>query len=237
MNSGLIPVYLDIETIPAQRKEVIDYIAATVKPPGQMKKAETIAKWEAEDKPAAVEQALLRTSFDGAFGELIVASFAVGEGDPITLDRTTVPEHTEQSLLRALFAGMNLSIPEGRVLATQFIGHHIAGFDLSFLYKRAVINRVEVPKWMPWHGQAWDDRIYDTMYQWAGRNERVSLDKLCVVLDIPRKGSELDGDEEIDGSKVYDFWKAGRHQDLRDYCEWDVRRARWVHRLMEFIHA
>jgi hypothetical protein len=232
----LLPIYLDIETIPAQRKEIADYIAAMVKPPGQMKKAETIAKWEAEEKAAAVEQRLLSTSFDGAFGELIVASFAIGEQDPQTFHRRDTSVGSEQKVLMNLFEAMTAAVPHGQWLATQFIGHHITGFDLPFLYKRAVINRVGAPRWIPFGAQGWDDRVYDTNYRWAGRGERVSLDKLCLVLDVPRKGSEI-GDEEIDGSQVYEFWKAGRFDDLCEYCEWDVRRHRWVHRLMEFIHA
>jgi DNA polymerase III epsilon subunit-like protein len=153
------------------------------------------------------------------------------------MNRVSNDEGSEAALLKALFESITEASPIGKLLATRIVGHHVAGFDLPFLYKRAVINRIEVPHWIPWGAQAWDDRVYDTMYRWAGRNERVSLDKLCMVLDIPRKGSELLGDEEIDGSKVYEFWKAGRHDDLRDYCECDVRRARWIHRLMEFVHG
>ena len=43
-------LYLDIETIPAQSPEAHAAIAENVKPPAQMKKAETIAAWEANDK-------------------------------------------------------------------------------------------------------------------------------------------------------------------------------------------
>ena len=48
----MMKIYLDIETIPGQSPELKTEIAATIKPPGSMKKAETIARWEAEEKPA-----------------------------------------------------------------------------------------------------------------------------------------------------------------------------------------
>ena len=46
-------IYLDIETIPGQRQGLKDEIGKTITHPGSMKKAETIAKWEAEQKPEA----------------------------------------------------------------------------------------------------------------------------------------------------------------------------------------
>lgn len=63
-------LFLDIETLPADRHDVRNYIAATVKPPGNISKAETIAKWEAESKPGAIAEAIDKTSFDGAFGRV-----------------------------------------------------------------------------------------------------------------------------------------------------------------------
>ena len=52
-------LYIDIETLPTDRDDVREYIAATVSAPAQMKKAETIAAWEASDKPAAVDDEAL----------------------------------------------------------------------------------------------------------------------------------------------------------------------------------
>lgn len=238
ISTGLIPVYLDIETVPTQDAKLRGYIAQAVKPPGNMKKAETIEKWEIESKPDAIEQAVLRTSFDGALGETIVASFAVADRDPIVVSRDygSSIEH-ERIILADFFNAMTAEIPEGMHLSTLIVGHDVARFDLGFLYKRAVILRLPVPRWLPWGEPAWSTRIFDTMHRWVGvdKGERVSLQKLCTVLDVPMKGTELDGDDEIDGSKVYEFWRAGRIEDLRAYCEWDVRRARWVHKLMEGV--
>jgi len=59
-------LYLDIETIPSQEKWVRNYIADTVKPPATMKKEETIKKWYEEEFDNAVDEALAKTSFDGA---------------------------------------------------------------------------------------------------------------------------------------------------------------------------
>lgn len=57
--------YLDIETLGAQSDEACKRVADTVKPPAQMKKAETIAAWEANQKAAVVEEAIARNAPDG----------------------------------------------------------------------------------------------------------------------------------------------------------------------------
>ena len=51
-------LYLDAETLPSHDPAIREQIAGEIKPPGSMKKAETIAAWEAEEKPAAIEKAV-----------------------------------------------------------------------------------------------------------------------------------------------------------------------------------
>lgn len=63
-------LYLDIESIPAQTQRAKNRIASTVKPPAQMKKAETIAAWEKDCKEQAVIEAIDKTSFDGGLGHV-----------------------------------------------------------------------------------------------------------------------------------------------------------------------
>ena len=53
----------DIETIPSQHPDARAQARASIKPPGTLKKAESIAEWERESKPGAVEEAWLKTSF------------------------------------------------------------------------------------------------------------------------------------------------------------------------------
>jgi hypothetical protein len=58
----MVMIVIDIETLPTDREDVKQMIAAGITPPGSMKKPETIAKWEAEQKPAAVEEAIANGS-------------------------------------------------------------------------------------------------------------------------------------------------------------------------------
>lgn len=227
------PIFNDIETIPAQAAWLIDEIAANVKHPGQMKKPETIAKWEAEDKPAAVADALRATSFDGAYGEIILIGLAVGTGPIEVLQRPTPTD--EGGLLELAFQWLEDHVGSGQRKMIQVVGHRVVDFDLRFMWQRAVIHGVKPPDWMPWLVKPWDERVFDTMVQWSGTGggKSISLDKLCKVMGVATKGSEIG--EDIDGSKVWDFWKAGRIEELVTYCAGDVSRVRELYQRMRFL--
>jgi predicted PolB exonuclease-like 3'-5' exonuclease len=229
----MIPLYIDIETIPAQSERLIAEVAANVRPPAQMKKAETIAKWEAEDKPAAIEEALKSTSFDGAYGEIIIIGAAVDNDAIKVFARPEIG--AEPDVLEEFFTWLDLTVQQSDRAQIQVVGHNVADFDLRFIWQRAVIQGITANPWMPWHSRPWGDRVYDTMTMWAGVGKRISLDKLCGVLGIARKGTEIG--EDIDGSKVWDFWKAKRYEELAAYCAADVSRVREAHARMTFLPA
>lgn len=228
----MIPLYIDIETIPSQSAQVAADIAATIARPGNMSKPETIARWEAEQKPQAVADAILKTTFDGAYGEIIMVGLARELSEIVVIARPGCG--TEADLLAALFVALDEAFTESERLAVQVVGHNVVDFDLRYLWQRAVIYGVKPPTWMPWHAKPWDDRVFDTMGAWVGYGggKRVSLDKLCGALGVARKGTEIG--EDIDGSMVYEFWQAGRIQELVTYCAADVSRARELHQRMTF---
>ena len=76
-------ITLDIETIPTQRQDVREYIAKTVTHTGNISKPETIAKWNEESKPAAVEEAVSKTGLDGAFGQVVCIGIAYADCNPV----------------------------------------------------------------------------------------------------------------------------------------------------------
>jgi predicted PolB exonuclease-like 3'-5' exonuclease len=94
------------------------------------------------------------------------------------------------------------------------------------------MNNIKPPMFIPFNAKPWDESIFDTMTAWAGHGNRVSLDKLCKIFNIPQKGSEIG--EEINGSKVWDFYQAGRIADIAKYCEGDVDRTRQAYKRMTF---
>jgi predicted PolB exonuclease-like 3'-5' exonuclease len=219
---------LDLETIPTDRAEVRDYIAATISAPAQMKKAETIAAWEANDKPAAVEEAVAKTGLDGSFGRVCVIGWAVDDGEPMT-----VASADDEGYLLREFA-MRLVIPPSERHTTTVIGFNCAAFDLRFLTQRYIVHGIKPPMVIARAAQAkpWEsEKLFDCMVQWAGIGGRISLDKLCLALSIPSPKGELDG------SKVWQFVKDGRIAEVEAYCKRDVEAARAIWRRMTFATA
>lgn len=222
-------IYLDIETIPSQHPEALQLIAAGIKPPASYKKADTIAKWEAEEKPAAVLEAYLKTSFDGAMGHIACASIAVDDDEPQMIVRADWKSRgAEVAVLRGLFDRIiDATAAEHR---PTFVGHNIIDFDLRFIFQRAIVLGIKPPRCIPFNARPWDDTVFDTMTAWAGR-DRVSMDNLCRALGIPGKSNG------IDGSKVWQYVQDGRIGEVAEYCAADVERTRAIHRRMTFARA
>lgn len=218
-------LYLDIETIPAQSPEAHAVIAETVKPPAQMKKAETIAAWEANDKAQAVQDAIAKTSLDGTYGHICCIGFAVNHDKPDCryLADAYSPAF-EAEVLREFFAKAD-EVGSGNPYPVCVVGHNVIGFDLRFIWQRAIILGVRVPRWFPRDPKPWSSEAFDTMLAFAGQRNTIGMDRLCRVLGI-------EGKTDIDGSMVSSLWEAGRSDDIARYCMDDVERARAIHRRM-----
>lgn len=236
------PIFIDIETIPGQHESVraalqieADEQKAQIKAPGNYKDADKIAEYIEAKKAeidASIDDKYRKTSFDGALGQIVAVSLAIGDESPINIYRdewataeteiltemnSVLTEHTKKNDLRPVF-----------------VGHNVVAFDLRFIFQRSVLLGVKPHPLIPFTARPWDESVFDTMTQWAGVGNRVSLDKLCRVFGIPTKGSEI-GDE-IDGSKVWDFVQAGRIADVATYCGGDVERVREIYRRMTFAY-
>lgn len=217
----MINVYVDIETIPSQKPGLLAEIRAGIQPPGNISKPETIAKWMDENADAAAEEAYRKTAFDGALGEIICIGYAFNDELVDVICRRSI-EDSETDLLRTFFHKFSSTSHY------TFIGHNIIGFDLRFLFQRAVTNRVQPLYPLPVDSRYNGDRTYDTMLGWAGWGNRVKLSKVCDALGIPVKTGG------IDGSMVWDAVRDGRIDEVAEYCKEDVAAVRSVHRRMTF---
>lgn len=218
-------LFIDIETLPTDRQDVRELIAAKVSPPGNISKAETIAKWMEESKPAAVEEAVAKTSLDGTFGRVCVIGWAVDNGPAHTTSSADDERHVLEEFAE-LLAGHRLSVFE-----TCVVGHNVSAFDLRFLVQRFTVHGIKPPAVIARAAQAkpWEaDKVFDTMIQWAGTGNRVSLERLCMALGVESPKTDLDG------SKVAAAVAAGRIDDVAAYCSGDVQATRKVWQRMTF---
>lgn len=234
-------VYLDIETIPGQSPTVREALAAdaaidkaAVRAPSNYKDEVKIAEYisaKHAEIDASVGEKWRKTSLDGAYGQIVVASIAIDDAPPVAFWSEDWA-NAERDILRDLFGALREAHNPTRMTRPTFIGHNIIAFDLRFIFQRAVINGVIPASIIPFNARPWDDTVFDTMVAWAGVGNRVSLDKLCGALGLPKKSTEI-GDE-IDGSKVWDYVQDGRIAEVAEYCKADVERVRSIHRRMTF---
>ena len=215
-------LYLDIESIPTSNPEHIAAIAASVTPPAQMTKAETIAAWEVEKKPEAVKEAVAKTSFNGAFGQICSIAWAWNDDIPTAcrMDKTI----TESQVLSNAIEAIQLQRPDG-FNRPSIVGHYVADFDLRFIWQRAFVLGVKMPAWWPVDPKPWSKEVSDTMVMWAGGKGSISLDNLCKALGVA-------GKSDVDGSMVAQMFLDGRYDDIADYNMDDIVRTRAVHQKM-----
>lgn len=238
-----VNVYIDIETIPDQTPGAIQDITETltVQSP-KLTKPELIealqlggdAKYKTVDELKKIwidafghtarleqaEQKWRKTSFDGLHGEVFCISWSV-DGDGIANvcrgDTTTGDANIIEDFLKML--GNQLA-GKAHTNTPFFIGHNIT-FDLKFLYRRCVVNNLPTPFKFNFKGRHNTD-YFCTMQHWCEYGERIALDTLCKKLGIQQKG-------DIDGSQVWDYVKAGKYDEVADYCNDDVKRVIALH--------
>ena len=109
-----------------------------------------------------------------------------------------------------------------------FVGHNILDFDMRFIYQRSVIHQIKPLRDITFT-RFRNAPIFDTMQEWSkwGR-EHVSLDTLAKALSIPSPK------ENLDGSKVYPYYRAGKLPEIVEYCKRDVDSVRQVYKRLTF---
>jgi len=247
-------VYLDIETLPdmrpGAREAFIEASRSDFKAPSDMTKGRAIAELglnpEDKDVKYLTKEAALerwakafretkadevgdaewrKTSCDPTRGHICVIGWAIDDGEPVSSQIATVED--ERRVLQEFFNALSAAFNENNKRRPVFIGHYEVGFDLPFIYKRAVILGVRPPLFFPNNPREWDDSVFDTMYEWAGRNGRISMDSLCEALG-------LEGKTDMDGSMVCDAFLNGEIDKIASYCRDDVTRTRNIERRLTF---
>jgi len=109
----------------------------------------------------------------------------------------------------------------------ELVGHNVLGFDLPFIFQRCLVHEIQV---RPFVNLAdYNVRgVFDTMHRWwLGARRHVSLDDVAWALGI-----ESSKTAEVEGSKVFDLYQAGRLELIRDYNLNDVRVTRQIYERM-----
>ncbi|NDV46985.1 3'-5' exonuclease [Paludibacter sp. 221] len=102
----------------------------------------------------------------------------------------------------------------------RFCGHNVKEFDIPYICRRMIINRVVIPPILDVAGKKpWEVAFLDTLELWkfGDKKSYTSLKLLTCVLGIPTPK------DDIDGSQVAEVYYRERNIDrIATYCQKDV---------------
>ncbi len=107
-----------------------------------------------------------------------------------------------------------------------FAGHNIREFDIPFLCRRLLINRLSIPDCLNFqHKKPWEINVMDSFQLWRFGDYKnfTSLKLLAKSLSLPSPKSDLDG--SMVGALYWEKNPAIRHLNLiriAEYCNRDV---------------
>src|SRR3984893_7414325 len=132
-------------------------------------------------------------------------------------------EHHEKETLSEFLTFMSVFDPD----TDEIVGHNILGFDLPFIFQRCLIQNIPAKPFVDlrdFHVRG----VFDTMHHWwLGAKRHVSLDDIAWAMGI-----ESSKTAEVEGSKVFDLYHAGKLAEIREYNLNDVRVTRKVYERM-----
>ncbi len=209
-------IVFDIETRPSDTPPSPE----DLKPPAQMKNAETIEKWRSD--PANVDKAHAAEALNPFKGQILTISWIMDNElvrSVTDVDERKVLETFQEQLqdqFRARFSGND------HIVQPTWIAHNIK-FDMGFLFLRLLkydldwLLRVtgEDPS------QIRHACTMQTMAVMDKYKTFVSLDVSCRMFGIEGKLSGMDG------SKVFPYFKAGKLDEIDEYCRQDTT-ATWM---------
>lgn len=204
---------LDIETVPGER--LFDKLDSHIQSLWMDRFTKTTPETE-DPAQTYIERAALQSEF----GKIICisAAYFLKENNQYRLRIKSVSGDEEKELLRKFLDMVSGFASKHREF--EFTGHNIREFDIPFICRRALIQELELPSSLQFHGlRPWEVKVLDTMKLWRFGDSRhfVSLNLLAAVLGIPSPK------DDIDGSQVASvYWEDHDLPRIEAYCRKDV---------------
>lgn len=211
-------IHFDFETIPSGKRTPLDEIEApkNIKDPVKIEAA----------KRKKQEDEYLKQSLNPLKAQIISGAYAYND-DPV---EATFSEFEEEEVIDGLWnyvkSKVNTEIvgTGGRQMQTEFawVGYNIKMFDLQLLFFRAIkYGYYDLAKLIP--RNRFSPNVIDLLEVIKGadtQSKGYTQDAVGQYFGIGGKPTE------IDGSKVYPFYREGRFQEIVDYNIDDVEKER-----------
>jgi predicted PolB exonuclease-like 3'-5' exonuclease len=187
-----------------------------------VKKAENVRRFEHGMEGFSDEELYEKTAaWFPEFGKVIVISIGQVKfdeyGTPLTANIRSFYGDDEKAFLEE-FNGVAQAV-FNKNPNVKLIGHNIKQFDMPWLVRRSLINRLKVPSQFHFQKQKpWENCLEDTYEIWKfGGRSGASLDAICTVMGVPSPKEKMNNDEVSDN-----YWE-GKLETIKEYCEDDVK--------------
>jgi hypothetical protein len=187
-----------------------------------------------EDIAAEEERSYQLGSLSAISGRVLsiavqVAGIPKVESDQRTVERVFgIDEDGNEQDEKGLLLDLLIFMKDFDLENDELVGHNLISFDLPYIFQRCLVHRIPAQPFVN-YGELNVRRIFDTMHHWwlGNRRGRVSLDDLAWALGI-----ESSKTSEVEGSKVFDLYQAGKLRQIREYNLNDVRLTRQIYERM-----
>ena len=207
-------LFIDIETVPQQKNY------ASLSPEWQQLWFEKNAKTVPENQ--SMEEAYnTRAGILAEFGKIICISIGYlyeNEFQKLCLKIKNLSDNDEEALLKAFTTVVNLFCK--RYSHFEFAGHNIREFDIPYICRRMIINRLPLPSYLQLNNlKPWEVNAIDTLHWWRFGDYKnyISLNLLANVLGVLSSKDDISG---ADVRRVY--YEENDLARITTYCGKDV---------------
>ena len=158
---------------------------------------------------------------------VVAIACALREGDSFRVWSLGTPDDSEAELIRRFFDGIEKYTP-------QLVSWNGGGFDLPVLHYRSLVHGISAPRYWDMGEDDRDFRCNNYISRYHTRHldlmdllalyqprDYVPLDDLARLFGFPGKLG-------MDGSQVWEAFRAGKIDEIRNYCETDVANTHLV---------
>lgn len=215
-------LFLDIETVSGTA--TYEGMSSTMQDLWKIKSRQILRKKEeemTEEEPAALFPE--RAGIFAEFGKIVCISVGIVVRQPDTQELKvrlkSFASEDEKELLEAFSELLNQYY--NNTSRHYLCGHNLREFDVPYICRRLVINRMPLPAALDIAGKKpWETKhLLDTLEMWKFGDYKnyTSLKLLCAIFGFPSPKDDIDGSEV---GRV--FWEEDDLPRIARYCEKDV---------------
>ena len=215
-----MPIIIDIETSQSDPEPWMVPDVATMAPPANYTKPETIQKWRDEKAATIVDEIREASSLHTILGGIIVCvGIAVGEKPVTVLENKTLDEAGELAMLQQLEKGLT------RYPSEPLVAYNGASYDFVWLRHRAARHGLYALAARCYQAKPWDRKCIDPYLLW-GKGLRGKLPEVARFfgIEVP--------DDGITGKDVQALIDTGDIETVKRHCASDVELLRDIFGVM-----